>query len=158
MHRIALTGHVNVSDDVAEWLAATLAARLGRILEPPVHGITCLAKGADQVFVRAIISLSGTFEVVLPAHDYTRWMMGTGDGTTFCELLEQASAVEIMPFEKSSRDAYLAASEAMLSRCDLLLAVWDGDPSRRIGDTADVVKKARERDLPVEVLWPPYTG
>jgi hypothetical protein len=60
-----------------------------------------------------------------------------------------------MPFETSSRAAYLAASEAMLDRCDLLLAVWNGSPSRRVGDTADVIAKARERHLPVEVLWPP---
>jgi hypothetical protein len=63
--------------------------------------------------------------------------------------------VETMPFERSSRDAYLAASETMLSRCDLLLAVWDGEPSRNVGDTAHVVERAREHDVPVEVLWPP---
>jgi hypothetical protein len=82
-------------------------------------------------------------------------MAETEGGATLKELLKQASSVEIMPFETSSRDAYLAASQAMLSRCSLLLAVWDGAPSRRVGDTAHVVENAQERDLPVEVFWPP---
>jgi hypothetical protein len=43
----------------------------------------------------------------------------------------------------------------MLERCDLLLAAWNGRPSRNVGDTADVVAKAREQQVPVEVVWPP---
>ena len=67
---------------------------LGEIQEPPVHGITCLAKGSDQVFARVVIALNGTFEVVLPARDYAQWMVDTGEGAAFCELLEQATAVQ----------------------------------------------------------------
>lgn len=158
MQRIGVTGHVDVSEDVAQWVVAALTRRLGGVLGPPVHGITCLAKGADQIFARVVLALSGTFEVVLPAHDYRQCMLDAGDGEPFCELLERASAVETMPFATSSRDAYLAASEQMLDRCDLLLAVWDGEPSRRVGDTADVVTKAKARAVPVEVLWPSAPG
>jgi hypothetical protein len=155
VQRIGVTGHVNVSNDVAQWVTTALTQRLGGVLDPPVHGVTCLAAGADQIFAKVILALSGTLEVVLPAGDYSRSMAETEGGATFKELLRQASSVEIMPFETSSRDAYLAASQAMLSRCNLLLAVWDGAPSRRVGDTAHVVEKAQERDLPVEVFWPP---
>lgn len=155
MQRIGVTGHVNVSEDVVRWVVPALTQRLGEILGSPVHGVTCLAKGADQIFARVVLALSGTFEVVLPAEDYTQYMVDAGDGEDFCELLERASTVRTMPFETSSRDAYLAASEDMLDRCDLLLAVWDGAPSQRVGDTAHVVSKAHERDVPVEVIWPP---
>jgi hypothetical protein len=158
MQRIAVTGHVNVSDEIAQWLVSALTKRLGEGQGSPVHGITCLAKGADQLFAKVVISLNGTFEVVLPARDYAQWMRDAGYGDPFSELLEQASSVQTMPFETSDRHAYLAASEAMLSRCDLLLAVWDGGPSLRVGDTAHVVEKAQARAVPVEVLWPPYTG
>lgn len=157
MRRFGVTGHVDVSEDVAAWVAAALTQRLGRTRGAPVHGITCLARGADQLFARVILSLRGTFEVVLPALDYTQVMVAAGDGDEFCELLSRATAVETMPFEQSSREAYVAASEAMLNRCDLLLAVWDGAPSRALGDTADVVQRAGERRLPVEVLWPHLT-
>jgi hypothetical protein len=154
VQRIAVTGHVDVSEDVAKWVVTKLTERLGGVLGPRVHGITCLAKGADQIFATVILTLRGTFEVVLPAHDYHESMVHAEDGERFTQLLARASRVETMPFDRSSRAAYLAASEEMLDRCDVLLAVWDGNPSRDVGDTADIVRKARERDVPVEVLWP----
>ncbi len=35
-----------------------------------------------------------------------------------------------------------------------LVAVWDGAPSDGTGGTGDVVLAARERGLPVTVVWP----
>jgi len=93
--------------------------------------------------------------VVLPARDYERRVVDDGNRELFRRLLASAEDVETMPYPTSSRAAYFAASEAMLNRCDLLLAVWDGKPSRRVGDTADVVRKAREMRIPVTVIWPP---
>lgn len=158
MRLIAITGHVNVNDDIAEWVRQTLTKRLPEVTGSgrlALRGITCLAKGADQLFARVVLELRGTFEVVLPAEDYEQKMVEDGDGEAFCLLLGQATEVHVMPFVSSSRAAYLAASEAMLNRCDLLLAVWDGEPSQRVGDTADVVRAARARSVPVEILWPP---
>jgi hypothetical protein len=151
---IGVTGHVHVDGDVAQWVVRALHTRLVDLLPSPIHGVTCLAKGADQIFARAVLAVSGTFDVVLPAHDYEQAMVRAGDGEEFRELLDRASTVRTMPFETSSRTAYLAASEEMLDRCELLLAVWDGEPSRNLGDTAHVVEVARRRDLPVEVIWP----
>ncbi|UJW36868.1 hypothetical protein L3Q67_02325 [Saccharothrix sp. AJ9571] len=36
----------------------------------------------------------------------------------------------------------------------VVLAVWDGGPSSGHGGTADVVDAARERGLPVTIVWP----
>jgi len=69
-------------------------------------------------------------------------------------LIGAASSVETMPFEVSSRIAYRAASEEMLLRSDLLLAAWNGQPSRSAGDTADVVGMARVMGRPTELFWP----
>jgi hypothetical protein len=154
-YRIGVTGHVHVSADVARWVAGALTERLRRLPDQSLRGVTCLAEGADQIFAAVVLALEGTIDVVLPARDYARRMAGTPNAATFGDLLRRARSVETMPFETSSRAAYLAASEAMLHRCDLLLAVWDGEPSRDVGDTADVVAKAREQRVPVEVLWPP---
>jgi hypothetical protein len=43
---------------------------------------------------------------------------------------------------------------AVVQRSDVLLAVWDGLPARWFGGTGDVVAYARERGVPVEVVWP----
>jgi hypothetical protein len=157
---IGVTGHVNVNEDVARWVTEALTERLshpdspGRPGNPALHGVTCLAEGADQIFARVVLTLRGTFDVVLPARDYAQRMEQTANAATFRELLSQARHVRTMPFATSSRRAYLAASQAMLRRCNLLFAVWDGQPSRHVGDTADVVAKARAQQVEVVVLWP----
>ena len=46
------------------------------------------------------------------------------------------------------------ASVRMLDDADVLFAVWDGQPARGYGGTADVVAEARRRKVPVRVIWP----
>ena len=49
----------------------------------------------------------------------------------------------------------MAASKLMVDEADELYAVWDGKPARGYGGTADVVACARDKHLPVRVIWPP---
>jgi hypothetical protein len=42
----------------------------------------------------------------------------------------------------------------MVDHADELYAVWDGQPARGYGGTADVVAYARQRSIPVRVIWP----
>ncbi len=42
----------------------------------------------------------------------------------------------------------------MISMISELFAVWDGQPARGYGGTADVVTRARDRGRPVRVIWP----
>src|SRR5947199_4245898 len=129
MSRIAVTGHIRLSHGTAALVSATLTATL-RLRAAghrgAVHGITCLARGADQIFARAVLAVEGTFEVVLPALDYRDRVFTGPDRAEFDDLLDLASGVEVLRFERSCRRAYRAAGEAMLSRCDVLFAVWDG--------------------------------
>lgn len=154
MARIGVTGHVVLADGTAELVYARLTEALRPYAGPELRGITCLADGADQLFARAVLACDGSYEVVIPARDYRRRAVGADNLATFDELLRQATSVSYMPFRRSGREAYLAASMEMLRRCDQLFAVWDGRPSADIGDTADVVRAAHSRQLPVTVLWP----
>jgi hypothetical protein len=155
VRRVGITGHVDVSEENARWIIDALTLRLQDAVGQGWQGITCLARGADQLFAKAVLALKGSYDVVLPAADYEQRMIADGEGQPFADLLARANGVQTMPYPTSSRRAYLAASEAMLSRCDLLLAVWDGRPSRRMGDTADVVERAQALKIPVTVIWPP---
>jgi hypothetical protein len=154
VRRIAITGHVNVPEDMYPWVRQALTDQLVEVIGPGVRFVTCLARGADQLFAEAVLRLSGTLDVVLPARDYGRRMAEAGHEQPFESLLAGASQIRTLDFAESSRDAYLAASLDMLNDCDLLLAVWDGRPSQNVGDTADVVREARERSVRVEVVWP----
>ena len=51
----------------------------------------------------------------------------------------------------------MAASEALVTRSQQRLAVWDGKPSSGHGGTADVVAHARQVGVPVDVIWPTGT-
>jgi hypothetical protein len=138
----------------AELVSARLREHLSRYPAGSLHGVTCLADGADQLFARVVLALGGTYEVVVPATDYRRRSVRPGNRAAFDELLDRAVTVTYMPFDRSGRTAYMAASQELLRRCELLLAVWDGQPSAVLGDTADVVRAAQARNLPVVVVWP----
>lgn len=154
MARIGVTGHVALSDDTAIRVYDLIRDALREVDSAELRGVTCLAKGSDQLFARAVMARGGTFEVILPARDYRERVIAGKDLVAFDELIEHAVRVSYMPFARSGRTAYRAASVEVLRRCDMLFAVWDGRASQRPGDTADVVRMAHRRALPVKVLWP----
>lgn len=154
MPRIGVTGHVGLSSATTTAVSDVLKRELRRYAPAELHGITCLAAGADQLFARAVLAVGGTFEVVLPATDYRDAVLRPGQRPEFDDLLDRATSVTCMPFAESSRVAYQAANAELLRRSDLLFAVWDGTRSGHAGESGEVVAEARARDLPVRVLWP----
>jgi hypothetical protein len=145
---------VTLTADSVELVYRVLYEALREYAGEHLHGITCLARGADQIFARAVLALHGTFEVVLPAMDYRERVVAPADRDDFDDLLSRASQVSCMRYARSSPEAYMAASRELIRRSELLLAVWDGQPSAMLGDTADVVRAATERGVPMAILWP----
>jgi hypothetical protein len=111
----------------------------------PLVGISSLAVGADQLFAKVILSLEGTLEVIVPFPDYADRFEDPRARKAYDELLSQASKVETLPkSSQSDEHAYLAAGQAIAASCDVLLAVWNGRPSKGLGGTADIVHFARQ--------------
>lgn len=154
MPRIGITGHSNLTADTVPLVADGIRAVLAEHPASGLVGVTCLARGADQVFARVVLALGGAVEVVLPAADYRERKVKPGNAADFDALISTAATVHTMPFTESNREAYMAASEHVLGTVDAMIAVWDGGPSGGHGGTADVVDAARERGLPVTVVWP----
>lgn len=92
-------------------------------------------------------------EVVVPADQY-RDGLPDWHHPVYDRLLESAAAVHRTRYSESNEAAHMAGSEVLVAQVDKLLAVWDGLPARGYGGTADVVAYARQRGVPVEVLWP----
>lgn len=153
MSRVGITGHTNLDPSTVSLVAAAVRDVLVRT-DPPLVGVSCLARGADQLFAAVVLELGGRVEVVLPAADYRDRKVDPADAPLFDELIRRADAVRIMPFARADRPAYRAASEAVVSSSDELLAVWDGSANRRPGSTADTMRIARAHGVPVTVLWP----
>jgi hypothetical protein len=151
--RIGITGHANLSAATVPLVMAGIRAAL-QPHTTGLTGVTCLARGADQLFARVVLDLGGSVEVVLPAADYRAEKVEADNLTEFDELLGLASTVHTMPFAQSSRQAYMAASEHVLSTVTELIAVWDGNPAGGFGGTADVVDAAKQAGIPVTIIWP----
>ncbi|MFG1677558.1 hypothetical protein [Micromonospora sp. NPDC049282] len=152
--RVGVTGHINLTHDTELLVADALRAELRRISDRPVHGVTCLAAGTDQVFARTVLELGGTYDVVLPARDYRAAVIGPEHWATFDELLARAGAVIHTGYDLSGTPAFVAANQELVRRVDRLLAVWDGAPGCHEASTDRTIDSARGRGIPTTVLWP----
>jgi hypothetical protein len=152
MHRIAISGHRGLPAPTVRLIDKAIRAALAEHA-PDVTGISCLADGADQIFARAITDLGGNLEVVIPAREY-RAGLPEETQPEYDRLLNRALAIRDLPLTESTAESHMAASKLMIDAADELYAVWDGQPARGYGGTADVVQYARERGKPVRVIWP----
>lgn len=154
MTRIAITGHRGLSPEVSRLVDEVIHRELARFASGgKLIGLSCLADGADQMFARAVLDMGGALEVIIPAAQY-RDGLPEDCHAAYDELLASASAVQQLNHVESTSEAHMDASTAMLDRADHVFAVWDGLPARGHGGTADVVNHARQRNLPVTVIWP----
>lgn len=155
MITVAVSGHRGLSAEVAKLVHAGIDEELERLRadDPSLTGLSCLADGADQIFARAVLDHDGSLQAVIPAEKYR-------DGLPqialpeYDELLRRASVVYTCPYRESTSESHMYASKFMVDRADRLIAVWDGQPARGYGGTADVVRYARDRGILVSVVWP----
>lgn len=152
--RIGITGHMDLSRDSVSLVAGALRDVLRGRSEGELVGISCLARGSDQIFARVVLECGGFLEIVLPAADYRERKVAPDNLVEFDDFISRARVVRTLPCEESNRDAHMAASEEVLGSIDSLVAVWDGNPAGGYSGTADVVAAARERGIPVTVVWP----
>ncbi|WP_199743812.1 MULTISPECIES: hypothetical protein [Micromonospora] len=151
--RVGVAGHIHLTPGSVRPIADALRAELHRLSDRPVHGVTCLADGTDQIFARVVLATGGTYEVILPAADY-RDTITAARRAEFDELLARASTVIHTGHQHSGTAAYLAANQELLSRVQCLVAVWDGSPGCHAAATDRTVDAARQRGIPTTVLWP----
>lgn len=152
--RIGITGHSNLTADSVPLVRRALDEALKPYADNRLVGISCLARGADQLFAEAVLDAGGTLEVVLPSVDYRENKVKPSNRDQFDALLLRSSLVRYMPHRTAGSAAYADANEAVLSGIDRLFAVWDGRPAGGRGGTGDAVEAARGRGVPVEVIWP----
>jgi len=150
--RIGITGHQGLKIEIETFVSR----RMGEILEgePNLIGITSLAAGADQLFAHMVLVLGGSIEVILPTPAYHETFSNLEDLAAYKSLLSQAVKTTILPFPRPNEEAFMAAGRAVVDQSNRLIAVWDGYPAHGLGGTADVVAYARQRGVPVVVIWP----
>jgi hypothetical protein len=118
-----------------------------------LHGVSSLAEGADQLFAAHVVAAGGMLEVILPCAGFASSLVTDDGRARFEQLRRAAGTVTTLPYPEPSEQAFLAAGQTLVERCDHLFAVWDGRPARGLGGTADIVTYARARGSTVTVLW-----
>lgn len=150
---LGVTGHRALPDGLEAAVDDVLDA-LGR--DRAVHLLTSLAEGADRLVAHRVLARTdGTIEALLPLEtdDYERDFADGASVTEFRALLEAATATEVVACTSPDREArYEAAGLAVVERSEGLVALWDGQPSRGRGGTAEVVEHARRLGRPVHVV------
>ncbi|MGH3966313.1 MAG: hypothetical protein ACRDRY_24225 [Pseudonocardiaceae bacterium] len=152
MTLIGITGHRGLSPPTARLVTEALREALAEY-GASVTGVTSLADGADQLFARAVVDQGGLIEVIAPAAQY-RDGLPSESHAEYDDLLGQAIKVHRLDFTESTSESHMAASELMISMISSLFAVWDQQPARGYGGTADVVALARDKERPVRIIWP----
>lgn len=152
MTHVGITGHQRLEDPAAWSWVATAMRQVLDAAAPPLVGVTLLAIGADQLFARLVLERGGRIHAVLPFADIER-SFSAEDVLAYRELAGQATA-EVLDTPGTDEDAYLAAGKRVVELSDLVVAVWDGEPAKGKGGTADVVDYARHRGVPLVHIDP----
>lgn len=166
--RVGVTGHRALPDDPA--LAARVGevvARIRQLIQPATHApvrftvLSALAEGADRFVARAILrEPRAALHVVLPfpPADYATDFATAASRREFNALMAVAARVTVLEASTTRDAAYEAVGERIVHEADALIALWDGQPARGQGGTANVVADARARGLPLFWLVPtaPY--
>lgn len=153
-HVVGFTGHRNLAQPAA--VERVLREVLeGLRAEPGVEwlALSSLAEGADLLFARTALRLGFGWEAVLPLPpaefraDFRPEVWREVEA-----LLAEAEHARVIGERTAREDAYLDCGMETVNHCDVLLAVWDGEPSRGRGGTAEIVAYARETGRPVIII------
>jgi hypothetical protein len=136
--------------------------------------VTPLAEGADRLVAEQAFTLQDSaIEVVLPfaKAEYLEDFATAESRQEFEELLDRARKRRTLrtrlgkhgatPEELAAarREAYAEVGRHVVDACDIVVALWDGQPSRGQGSTAEIVAYAQQLDRPTIVIAtrPPYS-
>ena len=171
---VGVTGHRELPEAAVPAIAKTVATVLATIdvtvrgiaeaesRQAPETGapllrvISSLAEGADQLVAETALERGWEVQCPLPfaREEYAKDFSGEA-AERYAALLARAKNVFEHAGDRRHADwAYLEAGRTMLAQSDLIIAVWDGQPSRGMGGTAEVVREAMAKGLPVVRIDP----
>jgi hypothetical protein len=153
-HVVGFTGHRHLADPVGAAKAIRVALESLRKEVPGEWiALSSIAGGSDQLFVRHARAAGLAWHAILPlpraefARDFT-----PADWSVVEETLAAADHVHIISENGDRKDGYLDCGIETVNGADVLIAVWDGEPARGKGGTADVVDYATQIGKPLMII------
>ncbi|MFE2678553.1 hypothetical protein [Streptomyces hygroscopicus] len=150
--RLGITGHRGLPPKTERLVRRALQEEVARH-GPDLVGVSCIADGPDAWFAELVLEAGGRLEVVVPAENY-RDGLPEEHHQSYDRLIQQAADVHGTGMVESDSQAHMAGSEILVGLVDELVAVWDGQPARGYGGTADVVAYAERTGVRFRVIWP----
>lgn len=149
---VGVTGHQRLDDPTAWcWVERAIDHEL-ETLDQPLVGVTSLAIGADQLFARLVVHRGGRIHAVIPFAEYEGTLDEEG-AEEYRKLISHAE-IEVLDLPGTEQDAYLAAGKRVVALSELMIAVWDSQPAKGKGGTADIVAYAQGRHVPLVHINP----
>jgi hypothetical protein len=152
---IGVTGHRDPHPADVQQLSRQveifLADLKGRLPDTELRIMTGMAQGADLLVARAAVKVGCKVDAVLPmplekyiedfdAESAAALRALLADPAVGCSVLSQPPGVDPNAQHGAGRSAYYAnLTRALTAKCNLLLALWDGNTSQLEGGTADTV-------------------
>ncbi|MBI2511165.1 MAG: hypothetical protein HYV96_04255 [Opitutae bacterium] len=155
-HVLGFSGHRQVVNSVG--VAATIAQVL-ESLRSETRGewiaLSSVAAGGDQLFVGEALRADFSWHAILPLPRAEFAKDFSPEGWAEVEkLLAHAEHARVITEHGAREDAYLDCGIETVNSADVLLAVWDGQPARGKGGTAEVVEYARAIGKPLAIVDP----
>lgn len=170
--------HADVAANAIRNVIDNLASRC-----PRVAGVSSAASGGDTLFAEEILRRKAPLSIILPfdcerfkkdfegepsdAWQRSKEIIRSAVDLDVVHQLDADLAIVLefgLPIEKRNElgvaretKAYFEATIRTVDRSDVLLAIWDGEPGKGEGGTADAVKYARQIGLPL-IIFNPQTG
>ncbi|MBT8427667.1 MAG: hypothetical protein KJO02_06530 [Erythrobacter sp.] len=118
---------------------------------PTVKLLSSLAEGADVIAAEAALESGGSLSACLPfPPDVYAKDFKPADWERSARLIERATSTMVLAdYPSGSEAAYEMAGQIVLSQCDILFAIWDGEAAGGRGGTTHVIAEAVARHQPV---------
>ncbi|MGA8172406.1 MAG: hypothetical protein WB816_16460 [Methylocystis sp.] len=117
---------------------------------PALRMVSPLAEGADRLVAEEALKAGFTLFAPLPfpKAEYEKdFPLSVG---TFRALLARAETLELDGSHGDlAEESYREIGRFVIRNCDVLIALWDGEPQHGGGGTGEIVQLAAQADLPI---------
>lgn len=159
MHiKIGITGHRHLQNEHDVRLEIAQSIEYFKAKYGKVTGVSAIAYGADTIFAQEIERHNCELLIILPfsEEEYRKDFEDEKKKRDF-DVLRKGHAVTVNRLSTPTTDhernlAYRDTGERLVNECDVLFAVWDGQPAHGVGGTGDIVAYAKAKGKEVHLI------
>ena len=119
---IGVSGHQNLGGEVTrDFIAERFRELLQRYRQQYTSLVvySCVALGADQLFIQIALEQGIAVEAVLPCEDYETIFHTEEERCTYARILQASQHTHHLPHRQCSEEAFLEAGKWIVDHCDI---------------------------------------